>query len=120
VTIQPVLRIDECDPNVAVDIHDPPQWMRELVILRDRHCVHPNCTVDARACDLDHIVPYLEDGPAGQTRPENLAPLCRRHHRAKTRGRWRYHRNRDGTYTWTAPNRRRYLVTRTTTIPLSR
>ncbi|MDT0201370.1 DUF222 domain-containing protein [Nocardioides sp. AE5] len=85
----------------SVDHHDPPETMREQVILRDRHCVFPWCTVDARNCDLDHIEPYDEHGPPDQTRPDNLAPLCRRHHLAKTHGTWRYVRNRDGTYTWT-------------------
>jgi hypothetical protein len=46
----------------AVDAHDPPAWMRELMILRDRHCVFPWRTRDARACDLDRehgVVPLL-------------------------------------------------------------
>ena len=45
VTIQPVLDMGRGD---AVDQHDPPAWMREIVILRDRHCVFPGCRVDAR------------------------------------------------------------------------
>ena len=81
VTIQPVLDMARTD---AVDAHDPPAWMRELVILRDKHCVFPLCNRDARASDLDHITPYEENGPPGQTRPDALAALCRRHHRAKT------------------------------------
>jgi hypothetical protein len=74
--------------------------MREVVVLRDGHCVAPWCHRDARSCDLDHIEPYVqpdEGGPPGQTRPSALAPLCRRHHRAQTSGRWRYRRERDGT-----------------------
>ena len=94
VSVRPVLDLARTD---AVDEHDPPEWMRELVILRDQHCVFPWCSRDARACDLDHVEPYDEDGPPGQTRPENLAPLCRRHHRCKTSGRWRYRRRPDGT-----------------------
>src|SRR5262249_36815967 len=84
----------------------PPEWMRELVIVRDRHCVFPWCRTDARCCDLDHIEPYQapdHGGPPGQTTPTNLAPLCRRHHNAKTTGRWRYQRHPDGTYTWHGP-----------------
>ena len=91
----------------AVDQHDPPPWMRGQVILRDRHCVFPWCGRDARLTDLDHIVPYVppdEGGPPGQTNPQNLAPLCRRHHRAKTFTGWTYQRARDGTYTWTSPH----------------
>jgi hypothetical protein len=103
VTIVPVLDLDRDDP---VDHHDPPHRMREHVILRDRHCVFPGCTRDARSCDLDHIEPYLDPGdggPPGQTRPTNLAPLCRRHHRAKTTGLWRYTRTPDGRCLWRGP-----------------
>jgi hypothetical protein len=32
----------------AVDGHDPPEAMREAVIVRDGHCVFPWCRVDAR------------------------------------------------------------------------
>ncbi len=109
-TIQPMLDLARVD---AVDRHDPPLWMRELVVLRDRHCVFPWCQRDARSCDLDHIESYQDPddgGTPGQTHPENLAPLCRRHHRAKTAGRWRYRRE-DGTYTWTGPHDRSYAVT---------
>ncbi|MGN6781170.1 MAG: HNH endonuclease signature motif containing protein, partial [Marmoricola sp.] len=76
-------------------------------IQRDRHCVFPRCDRDARSCDLDHTEPYLpieEGGPPGQTRPENLAPLCRRHHRCKTFTAWRYRRLPGGDYEWTDPD----------------
>jgi hypothetical protein len=112
VNVRPVLDLARTD---AVDEHDPPEWMRELVILRDRHCVFPWCSRDARGCDLDHVDPYDEDGPPGQTRPENLAPLCRRHHRCKTSGSWRYRRRPDGRYDWIGPYGRRILVTPTET-----
>jgi hypothetical protein len=120
VTIRPVL-----DPrrDDGVETHDPPPWMRELVILRDRHCVFPGCQVDARSCDLDHITPYDEHGPPdqtrpGQTRPENLACLCRRHHRAKTLGLWRYGRTTDGSYLWKGPYGTTCLVTPRGTVPI--
>ncbi len=111
-TLQPVLDLSRTD---AVDSYEPPQWMRELVILRDRTCVHPNCNRSSRECDLDHIEAFVEmddGGPPGQTRPENLAPLCRRHHRAKTHHGWTYQRNTDGSYTWTDPYGRTYDVPR--------
>jgi hypothetical protein len=127
ITVTPVLDLNRTD---AVDRHDPPLWMRELVILRDKHCVFPWCATDARSCDLDHVVPYRQppdansDGtdagraPPGQTRADNLAPLCRGHHNMKTHGRWKYRRNRDGTYRWTRPRGQTYLVTREGTISL--
>jgi len=122
VTIRPVLDPARTD---AVDAHDPPAWMRELVILRDRHCVFPGCTTDARACDQDHIQPYVppdQGGPPVQTSPANLACPCRRHHRAKTFAGWRYRRLPDGLddtgaprpvamYAWTSPHLRTYRVT---------
>jgi hypothetical protein len=114
-TVQPVL---DLAATTAVDAYTPPAWMAEQVRLRDRHCVFPWCTRDSRSCDLDHITPYqpgtdTDPGPPDQTRPDNLAPLCRRHHRAKTSGRGRYRRNHDGTYTWTSPHHQHYLVTAT-------
>jgi hypothetical protein len=111
VTLRPVLDLARTD---AVDAHDPPGWMRETVILRDAHCVFPGCPIDARACDLDHLTPYVppdEGGPPGQTTPANLAPLCRRHHRLKTFTAWTYQRLPDGDYQWTDPHTRTYRVT---------
>ena len=108
VVIQPVLNMARRD---AVDSHDPPGWMRDLVILRDGHCIFPRCQVDARSCDLDHRSPTTRtDHPAKPT-PANLACLCRRHHRAKTTGRWRYLRTPDGDYQWHGPYGATYLVT---------
>jgi 5-methylcytosine-specific restriction endonuclease McrA len=98
--------------------------MRELVILRDKHCIFPWCACDARSCDLDHIEPYdegPEDGraPPGQTRPDNLAPLCRRHHRDKTFRGWTYRRLPDGSYHWKDPHGHTYLVNHNGTTNLS-
>jgi hypothetical protein len=86
--------------------HDPGR-------LRDPEFVFPGCHRRSRACDLDHLEPYLPlglGGPPGQTRPDNLAPLCRHHHRVKTHGGWRYRRVDDVSYRWTAPTGRRYDV----------
>jgi hypothetical protein len=110
VTVRPVVDLSR---NDAVDAHDPPDWMRETVILRDRHCVFPGCHVDARHCDLDHIAAYVDPddgGPPGQTSPANLAPLCRRHHRLKTFTAWTYHRTGATTFEWTSPMGYHYVV----------
>jgi hypothetical protein len=110
ITLKPVLHMARSD---AVDQHDPPEWMRDLVTLRDGTCVFPGCTVDARRCDQDHTIPYVpidEGGPPGQTSPANLACLCRRHHRLKTFTAWTYERAGPGTYTWTNPHGLTYEV----------
>ncbi|MDP9823184.1 HNH endonuclease signature motif containing protein [Nocardioides massiliensis] len=90
IKVTPVINMDAED---AVDGHDPPPRMREQVILRDAHCQAPHCTRPARACDLDHVEPYVppdEGGPPGQTSPANLQVLCRRHHRMKTHAEGRF------------------------------
>ncbi|WP_110205243.1 HNH endonuclease signature motif containing protein [Nocardioides daejeonensis] len=104
-----------------VDRHDPPAWMAQLVRLRDPCCVYPGCTKSSWDADLDHIEPYVppdDGGPPGQTRPDNLAPLCRRHHLVKTVGRWRYERLTGGSYLWTNHHNQRWLVTPDTSRPL--
>jgi hypothetical protein len=109
-TLQPVLDLRRRD---AVDQHDPPEWMRELVYQRDARCPFPYCDKLARDCDIDHIEAYVEmddGGPPGQTHPDNLAAICRRHHRAKTHFGWSYVRTPDGSYTWTSPHGHRYTV----------
>ncbi len=111
--LRPVLDLDD---DGCVDQHDPPPAMREQVLLRDSHCVFPGCRRDSRACDLDHVEEYLpldEGGPPGQTRPDNLAPLCRTHHRVKTHGHWSYKRLGDRTWVWTSPTGHQYTVTPT-------
>ena len=98
--------------------YTPPPLMREQVILRDPTCVFPGCTHPARTSDLDHITGYTPHPPdpdqpdhRGQTHPDNLAPLCRHHHRIKTHGRWHYTRDPDdGSYTWTTPTATTYTV----------
>ncbi len=108
--VRPVLDLAD---DSSVDAHDPPGRMREQVLLLHATCIFPGCRRDSRTCDLDHIEPYLpldHGGPPGQTRPENLAPLCRRHHRIKTHTAWTYKQVTPGTYTWTSPSGHQYDV----------
>ena len=58
--------------------------LRTALILRDRCCVVPGCGV-AYGLEIDHVEP-LEFG--GDTRLDNLALLCRHHHRLKTYDGW--------------------------------
>ncbi|CAM3315076.1 HNH endonuclease signature motif containing protein [Nocardioides dubius] len=114
-SITPVIDLNRTG---TVDRHDPPVWMADQVRLRDPRCVFPHCTRSSADADLDHITAYDETGPPGQTNPENLAPLCRRHHLAKTFAGWRYRRNRDGTYTWHNKHGHTWLVTALGTLQL--
>ena len=58
-----------------------------------------------------HRSPTTRTDHPAKPRPANLACLCRRHHRAKTTGRWRYLRTPDGDYQWHGPYGTTYLVT---------
>jgi len=80
------------------------------VVDRDVTCRFPGCRVPSWRCDVDHVVPFDPDRPAGeQTVAANLQALCRHHHRLKTLGRWRVARDPvTGTTTWNAPTGRVY------------
>ena len=79
--------------------YTPPKAMRGFVTTRDGTCRMWGCGRRAEYADLDHVQPW----PGGPTSPANLAGLCRRHHRLKQQGRWRYTLSPDGTVTWIGP-----------------
>ncbi|MFW6775508.1 hypothetical protein ACOACO_14580 [Nocardioides sp. CPCC 205120] len=139
VIVKPVIDLAE---HVAVDAYEIPDRIAERVRLDRPTCAFPYCGRPSRGLDLDHIEPYRSNAApgAGQTSTDNLAPLCRGHHRVKTHPsptgasppgrdhppgsdppdrRWRYHRDPLGTYVWTSPHGLRYAVDSTGTAPLS-
>ena len=85
------------------EAYRPPQGLIDLVKARDGRCRFPACTVNARFCDVDHVLPW----PLGPTHAANLMCLCRRHHRVKQSIRWRVCIDPDATVTWTDPIGRR-------------
>ena len=98
VIVKPVLDLAD---RVHVEAYEAPDRLKEQNALVDVHCVFPYCTRPAAGCDTDHVVPYAE---GGATSSDNTAPLCRRHHRAKTHSAWDYTVLDRGTYLWTTPN----------------
>ena len=119
ITVRPVLDPSE---DVGTDAYAPTTRLVELVLARDGGCVFPACGRPARGCDLDHVIPY---GAGGPTHSQNLAPLCRLHHRLKTHGGWTYRRIPDtpggirhgAEYEWASPHGQRFLVTTATGHP---
>jgi hypothetical protein len=61
----------------------------------------------------------IDAGPPGQTSTQNLAALCRRHHRLKTFGGWTYRRTGPASYLWTSPHGATYLRDHTGTAALT-
>ena len=84
--------------------------MSELATCRTPFEVFPFGTLAARKADDDHPVPYVKDGPPGQTCLENLAKLSRFHHRLKTNGNWILRHPDPGTYWWRTPHGHWFLV----------
>jgi hypothetical protein len=65
--------------------YKPTTAQRRLIHAMHRTCRQPGCTRPAAQCDLDHTAEHRLGGPSC---PCNLAPLCRRHHRAKHQAGW--------------------------------
>jgi hypothetical protein len=85
----------------------PPANLTAYVIARDQTCTFPGCQRAAHRCDLDHQQPA---STGGATSADNLAALCRRHHRAKHQAGWHVRRNqRTGDSRWTSPTGHTYL-----------
>jgi hypothetical protein len=121
VTIKPVI---DLNTRLTAQAYKVPADIREQIILRDRTCVFPGCTRPARRCDVDHIIEYDHDAEAegrrqpGPTQTDNLACLCRFHHRLKTHSAWRYTMTAPGIFEWTSPHGHRYRRDHTGTTDL--
>src|SRR5690348_2317933 len=133
VTIRPVI---DLNANLTSRGRFAPPVLREQVGLRERTCAAPYCTRPARHLDLDHLDPWKDPdtgGPPGkadppgsppgkrnsQTRSDNLAALCRHHHRAKTLTGWCYEMLTPGVFYWTSPHGLRFLTFAGQTIDLN-
>ncbi len=123
VIVKPVIDLHD---TVAVDSYEVPDRIAARVKLTRTTCSFPHCRRPAESADLDHTVEYVppdQGGPPGQTSTDNLAPLCRHDHRAKTHpsptGRpWAVRGLSPGHWLWTSPHGHRYLVHPDGTTPL--
>ena len=91
------------DPDSdAAHRYTPSQALTHFCHGRDGTCVFPGCQTPADKTDLDHIIPFNHHHPdrGGLTTSDDLASLCRTHHRLKTEGIWAYYRNTEGDYIW--------------------
>ena len=76
---------------------------RQALAVRDGGCVFPGCSRPLAWCEGHHVWHWLDGGP---TDLDNLALLCRAHHRAVHEGGWQLIRGPDGRFTATPPYRR--------------
>jgi len=98
----------------TVDMYETPLRIRNQVILRDPYDVAPWSSTLSRNCDVDHTIPF-EPGVVGQTRADNLGPLSRRYHRAKTLAGWQLEQPDLGVFLWETPTGQRFQVDKTGT-----
>ena len=108
--------------DVGTTRYRPTRAMAEHVVARDRTCVRPGCTHQARACQLDHTYPYDHAQPeaGGRTGVANLGPLCSRDHQTKTHAGFHVTQPEPGIFEWMTPTGHRYRRERDgTTRPLS-
>jgi hypothetical protein len=104
-TIRPVLDPADVAP---IDGYEIPLALRRAMHVRHPGSVWPfspatEITTGGRL-DLDHTIPYLNNGPPGQTRLGGLGPLARNEHRAKTHGGWQTRQPDPGTFVWRSPH----------------
>lgn len=88
--------------------YKPPKDLQDWVRIRDRTCRHPGCNRTAMNCEIDHTTPWSQ---GGETRANNLAALCKKHHMFKTLGFWKHRQPEDGTLHVTSVAGRRYTTT---------
>ncbi|MGA4508619.1 DUF222 domain-containing protein [Propionibacteriaceae bacterium G1746] len=110
ISVRPVLNPEKLTPTDAY--HVPPR-MREWITLRNPHEAFPFSKKSSRGLDLDHTIPWAPPrrGQQPLTRADNLAPLSRKVHKAKTHGGWKLSQPSPGTYLWKSPLGFGYLVT---------
>ncbi|HEU0183560.1 MAG TPA: HNH endonuclease signature motif containing protein, partial [Agromyces mariniharenae] len=75
--------------------------------VRDGTCRFPGCSRRAVGCDIDHTRDWAT---GGDTRHDNLAHLCRTHHRLKHNTRWRMSPMPSGDIRWTSPAGHEYMT----------
>jgi hypothetical protein len=80
---------------------------RTALSVRDGGCVVPGCDRPLGWCEAHHLWHWLDGGP---TDLDNLALLCRAHHRAVHEGGWQLTRGPAGRFTATPPHRRHRLA----------
>jgi Domain of unknown function (DUF222)/HNH endonuclease len=78
---------------------------RAALAVRDGGCVFPDCDRPLAWCDAHHLWHWVDGGP---TDLDNLALVCRAHHRRVHEGGWQLARGPDGRFTATPGHRRHH------------
>jgi hypothetical protein len=90
--------------DLSQHTYRPSTPLSRAVKARDRTCRFPGCNraTTTTGVDLDHTLPW----PAGPTTADNLAALCRHHHRLKQHPHWHVTHLPGNILQWTTPTGR--------------
>ncbi|MDO8338981.1 MAG: DUF222 domain-containing protein [Microcella sp.] len=91
--------------SVGRDRYRVPAELQTWLRVRDGTCRFPGCARSAARCDLDHTRDWQH---GGATAHDNLAHLCRHHHRLKHQTGWTVAQEPGGILRWRAPSGRSY------------
>ncbi|MFP5290695.1 MAG: DUF222 domain-containing protein, partial [Actinomycetes bacterium] len=91
--------------SVGRDRYRVPADLQTWLRVRDGTCRFPGCARSAARCDLDHTRDWQH---GGATSHDNLAHLCRHHHRLKHQTGWTVVQEAGGVLRWRAPSGRTY------------
>jgi Domain of unknown function (DUF222) len=106
ISMTPIAR-GSCDHAHGEVGYHPSRKLQHLIRARSATCTAPGCCRPAVHCDLDHTIPWDQGGLTCEC---NLAPLCRRHHRAKQAEGWHLDQPQPGVLVWHTPAGRRYAT----------
>ena len=101
------LETGQCTHQRQSAAYRPPPSLQHLITIRQATCSYPGCRRPAIHCDQEHTIPHDQ---GGRTCECNLAPVCRRHHRAKQTPGWKLDQKAPGIMTWTTPSDRTYTT----------
>lgn len=102
-TLRRVLQAKDHTLDFGTAVRSVPASLYNAVAVRDRHCRWPGCDRRARHCDAHHVRFWSHGGP---TSIDNLALLCRRHHRKLHHPGYHAKLDPDGALTITLPDNR--------------
>ena len=89
--------------SVGRDRYGVPAELRRALRSRDETCRMVGCDRRAASCDIDHTTAWQH---GGSTSVDNLAHLCRSHHRLKHHTDWAMTQRGGGIIDWTSPTGR--------------
>jgi len=91
--------------SVGREQYAVPADLKRWLQMRDQTCRFIGCNRAAVRCDIDHTEAW---GEGGCTDADNLAHLCRKHHRMKHETGWELMNLGDGRLSWRSPAGRLY------------